>query len=134
LNIFVDACIVIYLVEGNESFSRQIADAMLASRPAAFCANDLVRLECLVGPLRSGSGELRSTYDQHFESLRMLEMNSDVFTLAAQIRAHQGLRTPDALHAATAIYHRCDELWTGDSRFAVVGDRMTVRVFAETHP
>ena len=34
------------------------------------------------------------------------------------------------MHAATAIHHECSELWTGDARFAAIGDRI-VRVFEE---
>ena len=129
VSIFLDACIVIYLVEGNDGFSEQIGDAMRGVGPALFCVNDLVRLECLVGPLRRHDADLRAAYVRQFEALRVLDMGREVYDLAAELRAHHGVKTPDALHAATAIQHGCDELWTGDSRLAAIGTRIKLRVF-----
>ncbi|HUW97282.1 MAG TPA: PIN domain-containing protein [Acidiferrobacter sp.] len=40
-----------------------------------------------------------------------LHMPEDVYLLAATIRARFGLKPPDALHLATAQYHR-EILWT----------------------
>ena len=44
-------------------------------------------------------------------------MPSKIFNQAAKLRADfTGLKTPDALHMATAVYHNCDEFWTNDNR------------------
>ena len=43
-------------------------------------------------------------------------MPLDVYQTAAQLRAQHGLKTPDALHLATARHHRCDQFWTNDDR------------------
>lgn len=134
MSVFLDACIVIYLVEANEAFSHQIATAMQASGPTLFCVSDLVRLECLVGPLRANDTDRRVAYEQQFEVLRVLEITREVFDLAAHLRARHGLKTPDALHTATAIHHGCAELWTGDGRLAAIGDRIKVRVFGGVRP
>ncbi len=47
-----------------------------------------------------------------------LPMTSAVFDLAAELRAHHGLKTPDALHLATAVVGGCEEIWTNDRRLA----------------
>jgi uncharacterized protein len=34
-----------------------------------------------------------------------------------QLRAdHKSLKTPDAIHLATALHYGCDEFWTNDDR------------------
>ena len=38
------------------------------------------------------------------------------YRLAAELRAHHRLKTPDALHLATAQSHGCTEIWTNDNR------------------
>jgi uncharacterized protein len=51
-----------------------------------------------------------------------------IFDLAAELRAQSSLKTPDALHAACAIHHGCDELWTNDGRLAALAGRIRTRV------
>jgi predicted nucleic acid-binding protein len=130
--VFLDSCILIYLLEGNDAFSSRIAAAIQASQNQVFCANELVRFECLVGPLRSRNETLRSAYESYFDTVRILEMGREVFDEAAKIRAAHCLKTPDALHLATAIRHQCEEFWTGDTRFAALSNLVRVQVFGES--
>ena len=129
MSIFLDTCILIYLVESNQEFSDQIGVAMRGAVPTQFCINDLVRLECLVGPMRRRDADLQAAYTTQLAALRVLDMNRAVFDLGASMRAHDSLKTPDALHVATAIQHGCQEFWTGDARLASINDRIRVRVF-----
>jgi len=71
-------------------------------------------------------------YKEHFREFEILPLGPEVYTLAAELRAHHRLRTPDALHAAAAIRHGCEEIWTGDRRLAAIEDRIRLRVFEET--
>jgi hypothetical protein len=48
--IYLDSCILIYRLDGKPVFRSSVVDAMRAQQ-AAFCISDLVRLECLVGPI-----------------------------------------------------------------------------------
>jgi len=43
-------------------------------------------------------------------------LDAQVFDLATELRARQGLKTPDALHLAAALHTGCDEFWTNDER------------------
>jgi predicted nucleic acid-binding protein len=83
-----------------------------------FGISPLVKCECLAVPIRHGDVVLQSAYAELFETLIPLEMPEPVFLQAAQLRAQFGLKTPDALHLACAQHHRCDALWTNDSRLA----------------
>jgi predicted nucleic acid-binding protein len=124
----LDTCLVIYRVEGAEPFSQAVAAAIRSAPAAVFCISDLVRLECLVGPIRSGNDALRHVYEAQFKVLPRVPLTSAVYDLAAELRAHTNLKVPDALHAAAAIMHGCDELWTNDGRFRALAPRIEVRV------
>jgi predicted nucleic acid-binding protein len=67
---------------------------------------------------------LTGAYDDLFEGaeLRLLPMGQSVVRKAAQLRADlPALRTPDALHAATALLAACTMFLTNDSGFRRVG-------------
>lgn len=127
---YLDSCVVIYRVEGQEPFSRAVAAALRQAPGAEFCISDLVRMECLVDPLRRRDDARRQLFEVQCDLLTRLPLDRAVFDLAAEIRAHRGLKVPDALHGAAAIVHGCDELWTGDKRFDPLSDRLQVRVIA----
>ena len=43
-------------------------------------------------------------------------MNHDVFDMAIKLWADGSLKTPDALHLATAIHAGCSQFWTNDKK------------------
>ena len=91
----------------------------LADEPKAqFAISPLVQLECLVKPIKSGDLVLQRHYEAVFGQFVQLALTEPVFLAAAQLRAHFGLRTPDALHLACAQVHGCTALWTNDDRLA----------------
>ena len=60
-----------------------------------------------------------------------LPLTEAVYELGAEIRASTGLKTPDALHLATALTHRCAEFWTADVRLSRVPmEGLAVRLVA----
>jgi predicted nucleic acid-binding protein len=58
--------------------------------------------------LRRGDPVLERAYLELFERFAPLAMAEPVYLPAMRLRAHFGLRTPDALHLACAQHHRCD--------------------------
>lgn len=128
MKVCLDTCLLIYRVEGAEPFSQAVAAAIHSAPSAVFWISDLVRLECLVGPIRSGNDLLRQVYEAQFKILPRLRLTSAVYDLAAELRAHSNPKVPDALHAAAAITHGYDQLWTNDGRFNVLASRIEVRV------
>ena len=97
------------------------ADAGLAISP-------LVKLECLVGPMRSANVALQRYYEDGLAQFTVLDMPEPVFLLAAALRARFGLKTPDALHLATAQFHGCSALWTNDDRLAAASCGLAVNL------
>ena len=77
----------------------------------------LVRLECLVQPMAKADSErLHRTHS----FLQLFPV------LATELRARHRLRTPDALHLATALRHGCTSLITNDRRLSHATDDLTV--------
>ena len=62
-------------------------------------------LECRVGPMKANDIATLALFDAFFArpDLAWVELNREVVELAAAIRARHGLRTPDALQAASCL-------------------------------
>ena len=114
--IYLDSCLVIYAFEDDARWGLPVKAAMAAAAPSEFAISPLVRFECLVGPMRSGNLQLQRHYEEGLRQFRQLAMPDAVYVLGATLRARHGLKPPDALHLATAQWHRCDALWTHDTR------------------
>ena len=82
-------------------------------------SSDITVLETLVKPLREGDEVvemlLRSMFDANEVSL--IPATRELWEDAARIRADTGLKTPDALHAATALRAGCTAFITNDTDF-----------------
>ena len=124
--IYLDSCIVIYLVEGTEEvrsiLENRLNDPVLGD--TEIVVSDLVRLETLVIPRRSGDTDLLDLFESFFldPSVEIPEPTRTVFERATEIRARHLVPTPDALHLAFAIEGNCDEFWTNDRRLEKAAD------------
>ncbi len=126
---FFDTCIIIYIVEKHPIYANKIEALMHGLNDDVFCFSPLVRMECLVMPLRTKDSQLQKLYDAFFDAQRLLAMPPEVFDQAAQLRADfSSLKTPDALHLATAIHHNCDEFWTNDNRLDKVSPNLVKNI------
>lgn len=82
-------------------------------------SSPILLVEALVKPIRDRNTEIELQYRELFASnaVRLLEASHQVFEDAARIRAETGLKTPDALHAATALRAGCSLFVTNDTDF-----------------
>ena len=126
--IYLDACVLIYAHEGSPACAQRILEKMDAQADARLAVSPLVKLECLVGPMRSGNRVLQRGYEAALARLLLLDMSEDVYLQAAELRARFGLKTPDALHLACAQHHGCTALWTNDGRLAKASHGLAVNV------
>lgn len=124
---FLDARALIYLVDGKEPFGGRVREALAAAlreHPDLGCAvSRLTWLECRVGPMRANDHATLALFDAFFArpDLIWVELTRDVVELAAAIRARHGLRTPDALQAASCLQLGAGHLFlTGDAAFGRV--------------
>ncbi|WP_068858000.1 type II toxin-antitoxin system VapC family toxin [Perlucidibaca aquatica] len=108
MNVFLDANALIYLFEGDSTLStsvQQVISRCLQPSHAALMISALTLLECRVRPMRHQQHALLQQYDAFFAStnLRIAELSPAVMQIATVLRAHHGLKTPDALQAASCL-------------------------------
>lgn len=121
---FFDASALIYLIEGREPFAGKVRRELAASarkHPEMGAAvSRLTWLECRVGPMKSNDNTTLAVFDTFFArpDLVWVELTRNVVELAAAIRVKHGLRTPDALQAASCLQLGSEHLFlSGDSAF-----------------
>ena len=121
---FFDASALIYLIEGKEPFAsnvRQQLTALASKYPDLVAAvSRLTWLECRVGPMKANNSAVLAAFDTFFgkPDLVWVELTKEVVELAAAIRARHGLRTPDALQAASCLQLGGEHLFlSGDATF-----------------
>lgn len=125
--IYLDTCILIYLLERHPLHAARVETA-LESVEGRLAVSPLVKLECLVQPLRQGDLVRQRLYEGALAQLHLLPMDESVYLAAAQLRARFNLRTPDALHLACAQVHGCDALWTNDDRLVAASHGLAVNL------
>jgi predicted nucleic acid-binding protein len=127
MRLYLDASTIIYSIE-SASPLRDAALAHIAeaerNAESLILTSRLSCLECRVKPLRESNADLLERYDKFFALgfLRIVEIGAAVVERATKLRAQYGLRTPDAIHAATAIEAHADRFLTGDREFARCGE------------
>jgi predicted nucleic acid-binding protein len=126
VRVFLDSCIVIYLVQAPSPFYEQTDAAFTHAlqQQTRFCVTDLTRLECRVGPKLNNELELLAKFDEFFKQpeIEHKPLSQPVFDLATDLRAKYRLKTADALHLAAALHYDCDEFWTNDLRLTGMND------------
>ena len=125
--LFLDANIIIYRVEALEPFNQQLLatlQELVAKDPnAGFAVSRLSMMECLVKPLRDQNTANIERYRGFFASagLQIIEISALVIETATLLRARHGLRTPDAIQAASAMSIKGPTTFlTGDRQFRKV--------------
>lgn len=126
--IYLDACIVIYLVEEHPVFGSRLEARLNDSD--VYCISPLVEMECMVLPIKQHRQELIAKFRQFFATQHHLAMPPAIFHHAAKLRAQYGIKTPDALHLATAIHHDCNTFWTNDDRLSKVAGDLAVNMLS----
>ncbi len=116
--IYLDACLLIYAIENHPVWFNPVREAMASQPEHQFAISPLVKMKCLVKPIRQGDVALQRRYEAGMAQFAQLALTEAVFLQAAQLRARFNLKTLDALHLACAQHHGCTALWTNDDRLA----------------
>ena len=105
-SVYIDANAIIYSVERIEPYRELLAPMWQEARAGRFtlASSELVVLETLIKPLREGNARLEILFRSIFDAAEMdlIPATLAIWENAARIRAATGLKTSDALHAATA--------------------------------
>jgi predicted nucleic acid-binding protein len=84
---------------------------------------NLVFAELLVPLYRSGNPQAAAGLSNrllNFRNLEIITLTTEISMDAARLRANHGLRTPDAIHGATAVVSRASGILTNDKRLKVL--------------
>ena len=119
--VYIDASGLIYSVERVEPY-RTLLEPMwerAQNGNLTIVSSPVLVTEALTKPLRDGNTEIELQYRELFASnvVRLLDASYQVFEDAARLRADTRLKTPDALHAATALRAGCTLFITNDTDF-----------------
>ncbi len=120
--VYLDTNCLIYSVEHVAPYAA-ILYTLWQSAGAGECilhTSGLTLTETLVAPLRASNATLADTYRRLLKEssdLQLVDVSLEVLERAAQLRAVLGLRTPDAIHAASALVTACTHLITNDPVF-----------------
>jgi predicted nucleic acid-binding protein len=119
--VYFDTNPIIYSVEKHPVYWPLLQPLWQAAqgKTIEIVSSELTLMETLVGPLRSGDTALASAYEQLFQQAqtRLLPITQLILRAAAELRATTRLRTPDALHAATARQASSALFVTNDAGF-----------------
>ena len=118
----LDTAPLIYYIEDHPTYAELLAPFFEAVRSGdiRIFTSTVTLLEVLVHPLKHGDERLAHEYND------ILLSSPHIFTVpvtpvtaqtAAELRAAGKLKTPDAIHLATAINHGADAFLTGDRDF-----------------
>ena len=120
-SVYIDANAIIYSVERIEPYRELLAPMWQEAGAGRFAlaSSELVVLETLVKPLREGNARLEMLFRSIFAAAEMdlIPATLAIWEDAARIRAVTGLKTSDALHAATALSAGCALFITNDTDF-----------------
>jgi len=119
-SVYIDANIVIYAIEKIEPYAGLLAPLWLQTGEPSFTiiTSELTWLETLTKPLKDRNSALAETYRAFLKAqeMKLIPVSLAIWEEAAQLRC-LGLKTPDALHAATAMNLACELFLTNDKAF-----------------
>lgn len=120
--VYVDANLIIYRVEQIEPYLSACASMWEAAEQGRIhmFTSDLTLLEVSVKPIRDGNNFLASLYRTMFDNaieISSIAITKDILEIAGALRAKHGLKSPDAIHAATALHLNAASFITNDSGF-----------------
>jgi predicted nucleic acid-binding protein len=119
--VYLDANPIIYTVEKHPVYGPLLQPLWQAAQAHTIevVSSDLALMESLVGPLKNGDTALEQTYEQALlgTDMRLLPITKPILREAARLRATTKLKTPDALHLATAQLAGCALFVTNDAGF-----------------
>ena len=118
--VYFDAAPLVYYVEENPAYVKQM-DAIIEQieQTAVEAFSSVILLpEVLMLPTRLGKTQLVKAYreilfnSQHFQ---LVAVSLQIGERATGLRAQYNLRTPDAIHMATALETGCEVFLTNDN-------------------
>lgn len=121
--VYVDTPPLIYYIEKNRKYFDLVREIFESNDRGdfLFVTSSITVAEILSFPNTQQDKELLKIYDQVFQSSRtllVLPVGFNEARTAGMLRAKHTLKTPDALHLATAMEYKVDYFLTNDFDFS----------------
>jgi predicted nucleic acid-binding protein len=120
--VFVDSSVVIYYVEQPVTWGPKATARIAAVRAAGerLAVTELVRMECLVGPVRASDPALLADFAAFFPApdVVVLPITASVAERAARVRAAYRFGPMDSLRLAAAVDSGCSLFLTNDAHLS----------------
>ncbi len=119
--VYVDAQIIIYSIEKFPNYFPTLEPMWLKLKTGELrlMTSELTLLETLVMPLKQADIKLVQTYEELLlgTDIQLISISQKILRDAATLRATTNLKTPDAIHATTALSTTCAFFLTNDRAF-----------------
>jgi predicted nucleic acid-binding protein len=124
-SIYIDTSILIYTLEVNPNYWQLLQPLWqkFQTGQIELITSELTLMESLVIPFRQSNLNLINAYEQLLLSsvLQLIPISQTILREAARLRAiTPSLRTPDAIHATTAMASGCTQFLTNDRQLRTV--------------
>ena len=117
--IYLDAAPIIYSVEKHLRYWPILESLWISAKNGdiILVTSELTLLEVLVKPVSVNNQPLIEAYESLLigSDIDLFPISTSILREAENIRAAHNLKTPDAIHAATAINSECDHLVANDT-------------------
>jgi len=119
-NIYLDSCMIIGLIEGDEHQQTLLKTNLFHHR---IYSSELARLETRLLAIRNDNQLALKQFDKFFSCCEIIPLDKTVFEQATHLRATTHLKTPDALHLAAALHAQCAQFWTNDKQLISIANQ-----------
>jgi len=124
---YIDTVPLIYYIEEHPDYSEQMKSIITSIDDGTVMAfSSVITLtELLTQPLKLGEHKVEQEYRDilvNNNTYRLIPVSLQIADTAAKLRATYNLRTPDAIHIASALATSCDIFLTNDKRLKRVAE------------
>ncbi|MBN3923955.1 PIN domain-containing protein [Nostoc sp. NMS4] len=119
-SIYIDTSVAIYTIEGNPDYYSLLQPlwSKLYAGEIQIISSEIILMEVLVVPLRNGNNSLVADYEELLLSqVQLIPISQSILRKSANLRATTNLKTPDAIHAATALSVNSNQFITNNKGF-----------------
>jgi predicted nucleic acid-binding protein len=132
--ICLDTVVFVYFLEKHPNYFRTSKELFTRIEAGQITAvmSALVFAELLVPLYRDNDSKRADTLIHllsNFPNLQVMPVTQDISVEAARLRANYGIRTPDAIHAATALKGGAGSIVTNDKNFLKLSELIDIVLF-----
>jgi len=118
--VYIDTAPIIYSIECHPKYMTVLQSlwTKVNANEISLFSSELLWLEISVKPLKANNQPIIDIYTELLtNSIQLISIYQSILKSAAQLRSTTKLKTPDAIHAATAISYGCNIFLTNDRGF-----------------